>query len=71
MAEIKIKSLAEQLRDEKNRNLEMEKQLKDLKSCCIGSQESSADAIPSKETTNCGSGIKLEAHKSSEIVEVC
>lgn len=71
MAEIKIKSLAEQLRDEKSRNLEMEKQLKDLKSCCIGSLESSVDAIPSKETTNFGSGIKLEAHKSSEIVEVC
>ncbi|KAL9445842.1 hypothetical protein AB3S75_013680 [Citrus x aurantiifolia] len=70
VAEIKIKSLAEQLRDEKNRNLEMEKQLKDLKSCCIGSQESSVDAIPSKETTNFGSGIKLEAHKSSEIVEM-
>lgn len=49
----------------------MEKQLKDLKSCCIGSLESSVDAIPSKETTNFGSGIKLEAHKSSEIVEVC
>ncbi|KAH9759151.1 kinesin-like protein KIN-6 [Citrus sinensis] len=70
VAEIKIKSLAEQLRDEKNRNLEMEKQLKDLKSCCIGSLESSVDAIPSKETTNFGSGIKLEAHKSSEIVEI-
>ncbi|KAH9759152.1 kinesin-like protein KIN-6 [Citrus sinensis] len=70
VAEIKIKSLAEQLRDEKNRNLEMEKQLKDLKSCCIGSLESSVDAIPSKETTNFGSGIKLEAHKSSEIVEM-
>ncbi|XP_052298811.1 kinesin-like protein KIN-6 isoform X1 [Citrus sinensis] len=70
VAEIKIKSLAEQLRDEKSRNLEMEKQLNDLKSCCIGSQESSADAIPSKGTTNFGSGIKLEAHKSSEIVEM-
>ncbi|KAH9693416.1 kinesin-like protein KIN-6 [Citrus sinensis] len=70
VAEIKIKSLAEQLRDEKSRNLEMEKQLNDLKSCCIGSQESSADAIPSKGTTNFGSGIKLEAHKSSEIVEI-
>ncbi|GAY42892.1 hypothetical protein CUMW_070440 [Citrus unshiu] len=70
VAEIKIKSLAEQLRDEKNRNLEMEKQLNDLKSCCIGSLESSVDAIPSKETTNFGSGIKLEAHKSSEIVEM-
>ncbi|XP_024040061.1 kinesin-like protein KIN-6 isoform X4 [Citrus clementina] len=70
VAEIKIKSLAEQLRDEKNRNLEMEKQLNDLKSCCIGSQESSVDAIPSKGTTNFGSGIKLEAHKSSEIVEM-
>lgn len=71
VAENKIKSLAEQLRDEKNRNLEMEKKLKDLKFCCTCSQESSVDAIPSEEAANFGSGVKLEAHKSSEIIEVC
>lgn len=71
VAESEIQSLTEMMSGEKTRNLELEKELMDLKSSCTCSGKSSVEGTLSKEDTNFGSGIELEANKTREIVEVC
>lgn len=70
MAEIEIENLKVNLSNEKTRNLELVKELKDLRSCCTCTKESSLETTSAKVHTKFESEIELEGNKFSEVCEV-
>ncbi|KAL5845317.1 hypothetical protein ACOSQ4_011275 [Xanthoceras sorbifolium] len=69
VAQSEMHRLREQLNSEKTINHELEKELKDLKSCCNCSRESSEAVTSSKTNTDFESRIELEGQKSSKVDE--
>ncbi|KAJ0025278.1 hypothetical protein Pint_09358 [Pistacia integerrima] len=70
VAEIEIENLKVNLSNEKTRNLELVKELKDLRSCCTCTKESSSETTFAKVPTKFESEIELEGNKFSEVCEI-
>ena len=71
MAESEILILRENLRNEKKRSMEMEKELHDLRSCCTCSKENSVASTAVKVGENSESMVLLEGRTSCGVDEVC
>ncbi|KAK3231852.1 hypothetical protein Dsin_003733 [Dipteronia sinensis] len=69
VAESEMKILRDKLSSEKTRNQELEKELKELKSCCNCSRESSEAVTSSKTDTDFEYGMKLDGQMSSKVNE--
>ncbi|KAJ0087139.1 hypothetical protein Patl1_09525 [Pistacia atlantica] len=70
VAEIEIENLKVKLSNEKTRNLELVKELKDLRPCCTCTKESSSETTFAKVLTKFESEIELEGNKFSEVCEI-
>ncbi|KAK2660750.1 hypothetical protein Ddye_007283 [Dipteronia dyeriana] len=68
VTESEMKTLRDKLSSEKTRNQELEKELKELKSCCNCSRESSEAVTSSKTDTDFEYGMKLDGQKSTSKV---
>ncbi len=71
MAECEVNSLRENLRNEETRNLDLCKELEDLKSCCTCSKRNHGDASVVEVCSSSEPKVELEGYGSSNIDEVC